>query len=569
MYADRRLRVLFTVAMVLVALAGLRSVWFALAKADTLSVRATGQQVTQRKVLALRGEIADRHGTPLAVSEPAADVAVSSKQVLELRTLKPPQQPAQMAQVIAESLGLDEDEVLKALTTGKSFEYLGRSVPETKIQAMKDRAKKLGIRLTGLSYEPRNRRSYPGGPLAGQLLGGYGNDDKALSGLEDALDDTLKGTYGEETLTNAGSGNTLRTRTDRPMVPGKDVSLTLDANIQKMTEDALGELGQTYRPKHATAIVMQPDGEILSMANWPRVDPNDPAGAPAEYRTNLATSLTYEPGSTFKAVAVAGALQDRVVTPETKFVVPPQMQVADRVIKDSHDHGVETLTPGGILAQSSNVGAIKIGMALNDKRGEGAFDGWMRNFGFGAKTGLGLWEEQGLLPKVADYSGSTMGNLPIGQGQLVTPLQIANAYATIANGGVIRHPTLLKTVGGRPAERAKGKRILRPQVAQELRGMLTGVFEPGGTASEVHVPGYTLAGKTGTSNVYDEKLGEYVENRNVASIAGFAPASNPKVIIVVVADEPAGGGYGATVAGPAFGKIARYAMQYLQVPTNK
>ncbi|MGX6448339.1 peptidoglycan D,D-transpeptidase FtsI family protein [Patulibacter sp. S7RM1-6] len=569
MYADRRLRVLFTVAMVLVALAGLRSVWFALAKADTLSVRAAGQQVTQRKVLALRGEIADRHGTPLAVSEPAADVAVSSKQVLELRQQTPPQQPAQMAQVIADGLDLDEDEVLKALTSGKGFEYLGRSVPETKIQAMKDRAKKLGIRLTGLTFEPRNRRAYPGGPLAGQLLGGYGNDDKALSGLEVALDDTLKGTYGEETLTTAGSGNTLRTRTDRRMVAGKDVSLTLDTNIQKMTEDALQELGQTYRPKRATAIVMQPDGEILSMANWPRVDPNNPAGAPSEYRSNLATSLTYEPGSTFKAVAVAGALQDRVVTPETKFVVPPQMQVADRVIKDSHDHGVETLTPGGILAQSSNVGAIKIGMALNEKRGKGAFDGWMRNFGFGAKTGLGLWEEQGLLPKVADYSGSTMGNLPMGQGQLVTPLQIANAYATIANGGVIRTPTLVRTVGGTAAERAKGKRILRPEVAQELRGMLTGVFEPGGTASEVHVPGYTLAGKTGTSNVYDEQLGEYVENRNVASIAGFAPASNPKVVIVVVADEPAGGGYGATVAGPAFGKIARYAMQYLQVPTNK
>jgi cell division protein FtsI/penicillin-binding protein 2 len=227
------------------------------------------------------------------------------------------------------------------------------------------------------------------------------------------------------------------------------------------------------------------------------------------------------------------------------------------------------MTPGRILAESSNVGAIKIGMRLNAERGKGAFDSWMRRFGFGEKTGIGMPEEQGLLLPVAKYSGSTMGNLPIGQGQFVTPMQIANLYATIANGGVLRRPTVVRTVSGRLVTRPKGTRILRPEVAKELRGMLSGVFEAGGTASAVKVPGYTLAGKTGTSNVYDEKLGEYVENRNVASIAGFAPAQDPKVVIVVVADEPAGGGYGATVAGPAFAEIARYAMQYLKVPTNK
>ncbi|CAB4943475.1 unannotated protein [freshwater metagenome] len=569
MYADRRLRVLFNIAMVLVALAGLRSVWFALAQADTLSVRAAGQQLKGTDVLALRGEITDRRGNALAVSEPAADVSVSSKQVLELKTLTPPQQPATMAALIATSLDLDEETVLDKLTSGKGFEYLGRSIPDTKIQAMKDRAERQDIKLNGLDFTPRNRRVYPNNALAGQLLGAFGTDDKALSGLEYALDDRLRGVNGRTVDTNAASGSSLRRKVERPMVPGKDVGLTVDTRIQQMTEDALGEMAQTYRPKRATAIVMQPDGQVLSMANWPRVNPNNPAGSPEEYKSNLALNLNYEPGSTFKAVAVGGALQDRVVTPDTTFSVPYSIQVADRTISDSHGHGTEVMNPGRILAESSNVGSIKIGMRLNAERGKDAFDGWMRKFGFGEKTGIGMPEEQGLLLPVEKYSGSTMGNLPIGQGQFVTPMQIANLYATIANGGVLRRPTLVRTVQGRLVTRPKGTRILRPEVAKELRGMLSGVFEAGGTASAVKVPGYTLAGKTGTSNVYDEQLGEYVENRNVASIAGFAPAQDPKVVIVVVADEPAGGGYGATVAGPAFAEIARYAMQYLKVPTTK
>jgi cell division protein FtsI (penicillin-binding protein 3) len=569
MYADRRLRVLFAISMTLVALAGLRSVWFALAKADTLSVRAAGQQLQGRDVLALRGEIADRNGDPLAVSEPAADVAVSSKQVLEMKEQTPPQQPAAMAAVISKSLDLPEDEVLAKLNSGKGFAYLGRTVPDTKIQAMKDRAKRLKIRLNGITYEPRNRRVYPNNALAGQVLGTFGIDDKAGSGLEYALDSKLRGTNGRTVDTTAGSGSALRRKIEKPMVPGKDVGLTLDTRIQQMTEDALQELGQTYRPKRATAIVMQPDGQVLSMANWPRVNPNHLDAASAPYTNNLALNFNYEPGSTFKAVAVSGALQDHVVTPETPFTVPYSIQVADRTISDAHGHGTEVMTPGRILAESSNVGAIKIGLKLNQDKGKGAFDGWMRKFGFGSPTGIGMPEQQGLLLPVDKYSGSTMGNLPIGQGQFVTPMQIANLYATVANGGVLRKPTVVRTVDGKLVQRPKGTRVLRPEVAKEVQGMLTGVFEAGGTASGVKVPGYSLAGKTGTTEVFDETLKEYSKTRNVASIAGFAPAKDPRVVIVVVADEPAGGGYGATVAGPAFAQIARYAMQYLKVPTNK
>ncbi len=411
MYADRRLRVLFTVAMTLVVLAGVRSVWFAFAKADSLSVRAQSQQTSGREILAPRGQISDRNGVALAVSEPASDVSVSSKQVLELRTLNPPQEPSALAPLIADAFELDEQDVLAKLTSGQGFEYLKRTVPDRQVEQLRVAAREAGLRLTGLAFEPRNRRIYPNGPMAGQLLGAYGNDDTARGGLETALDDILRGTYGREKQTTAGSGSALRTVQERKMQPGQDVQLSLDSHIQALTEDVLGRLGEQFRPKNATAIVMRPDGAVLSMANWPRINPNDPNGSPEEAKQNFATGLTYEPGSTFKAVAVGGALQDRAVTSETTMSVPPQIQVADRVIKDAHDHGVETMTPGQILAQSSNVGTIKIGQQLTTKQGKGAFDGWMRKFGFGEPTGIGLPEEQGLLPKVEEYSGSTMGNL--------------------------------------------------------------------------------------------------------------------------------------------------------------
>ncbi|MGE4426270.1 MAG: peptidoglycan D,D-transpeptidase FtsI family protein [Solirubrobacteraceae bacterium] len=575
MYADRRLRVLFLVTMLLVSLAGLRSVWFAIAKADTLRDRARGQQVIQRDVLAMRGEIVDRNGVPLAVTEPAADVSVSPQQVEELRRQSPGQEPIVLARLLSKALGVDQKETLEKITSRKQFVYIGLSVPDTKIQRLRDLAARKDPRtgqrtanLVPVHLEPRNRRIYPNQAMAGQLLGGYGDYDKPLGGLETSLNDTLRGKTGKVLQTQAGSGSALSRRVIEPTVPGKDVELTLDARIQAKAEEALQELGQTYRPKRATAIVMRPDGEVLSMANWPRIDPNDPGGSPTYALQNTATNFNYEPGSTFKALAVAGALQDRVVTPETTFTVPYQIQVADRTIADSHPHGTETMTPGRILSQSSNVGAIQIGMRLNERKGKDAFDRWMRRFGFGSPSGIGLGEEQGLLLPVDQYSGSTMGNLPIGQGQMVTPIQIASLYATIAGNGMRHTPHLVRKVAGKAVEASHGKRVLRPAVAKEVAEMLSGVFEPGGTASAVKVPGYTLAGKTGTSNVVDPDTGEYVKNRNVASIAGFAPAKDPKVVIVVVAEEPEGGGYGSTVAGPAFADIARFVLQYQKIPPS-
>jgi len=299
------------------------------------------------------------------------------------------------------------------------------------------------------------------------------------------------------------------------------------------------------------------------MGNWPRIDANRLGAAPQYALQNKSVGFTHEPGSTFKSITVAGALEDRTVTPQTQFFLPPTIQVADRVIGEAHDRGDITLNTGEILAQSSNVGAVKIGLKMGARR----FDHWVRRFGFGRTTAVGLpGEERGIVLPLERYSGSSMGNLPIGQGLAVTPLQLATAYGAIANGGMLRPPRVISAVDGHRLTSRRGRRVISPATAARVRRMLAGAFAPGGTASEVDIPGYALAGKTGTANKIDEATGEYSEERYVASFVGFAPALSPEVLISVTVDEPKGDIYGGAVAAPAFGEIARFALPSLGIP---
>jgi cell division protein FtsI (penicillin-binding protein 3) len=256
-------------------------------------------------------------------------------------------------------------------------------------------------------------------------------------------------------------------------------------------------------------------GAILALANWPRVNANDPAAAPAYASEDRAVAYNYEPGSTFKAFTVAGAMQDGLVTRDTQLDVPPVLQVADRQIHDAESHGNETLSVSQILQVSSNIGADEIGMKLGAAR----FDYWVHRFGFGAPTGVDLpAEEQGIVLHSWQYSGSSMGNLPIGQGESVTPIQMAAAYSAIANGGTLRPPHIVESIGGKPASAPAGHRIISAATAADLRDMLRGVFADGGTASGAAIPGYDLAGKTGTANVVVN--GKYSSTSYVASFIG-------------------------------------------------
>jgi cell division protein FtsI/penicillin-binding protein 2 len=383
-----------------------------------------------------------------------------------------------------------------------------------------------------------------------------GVDNVGLSGVEQQLDEELRGADGEQRIVKDARGTPVSLDELKDGHSGKDLRLTLDLSLQDRAEQVLAGVGRTYQPKGATAIVMDPrSGDLLAMANWPSVDANRVEEAPAWARVNRAVGFTYEPGSTFKSFTVAGALASRVVRPETAFRVGPQIQVADRTIKEAHGTG-GIFTVSDILARSSNVGAVRIGQRLGTVR----FDGWVHRFGFGRLTDLPLpGESAGIVPRAKDYSGSSIGNLPIGQGLAVTPVQMVAAYAAIANGGVLVKPRLI--LDGEPGE---GRRIIPAATAARVRRMLEGVLGPTGTAPEAAVEGYDIAGKTGTAEKPED--GEYSKDKVVASFVGFAPAQNPQLLVAVIVDEPKVIHSGGEVAAPAFEKIASFALPYLGIP---
>jgi cell division protein FtsI (penicillin-binding protein 3) len=548
---DRRLGLLFAAFVLLLSLIVVRAAWVQGVKGGGLSAEAQSQQVEEVVVPGSRGTIRDRGGRELAVSEDAATIYATPYQVAD---------PEETAHKLAKMLDLNENEVLRSLADRSSgFAYIARKVDLQKAQEIEK------LKLPGIGTLPDSRRIYPQGDLAAQVIGTVGIDNQGLTGIEASEDELLHGTDGEREVVRDALGDELERNTVEGAQTGADLKLTIDANLQAETEKVLAGIGSTYQPEGATAIVMDPrSSEVLAMANWPTFDPSDPGDAAPNELANMATGFNYEPGSTFKAFTVAGALQEGLVTPSTPFELPPTIQVADRVIGESHEGvGYGTLSVADILKYSSNVGAVKIGLEL----GANKFDRWIRTFGFGEPTGVDFpGEERGIVIPVDDYSGSTMGNLPIGQGLSVTPMQMAAAYSAIANGGVLRTPRLLLSEDGDRISPDAGSRVISRKYSEELRNMLEGVLAPGGTASEVQVPGYTLAGKTGTAQKVVD--GTYSDTQFVASFVGFAPADDPQLLVAIVVDDPKGDYYGGTVAAPAFGKIAKYALPYLGIPPS-
>jgi cell division protein FtsI/penicillin-binding protein 2 len=547
---QRRIGAIFGLFFVLLVLAAGRTAYLAVLRGGTLRQAASKQQTTDEAVTAQRGTISDRNGIDLAISEPARDISADPYLITD---------PLSAARKLAPLLGQTQASVLRKLSERAGFVYLVRGMPATKAQAV------LALKIPGVAGTPVMRRVYPRGALAAQVLGIVGTEGKGLAGLEYSRNTLLAGRSGQRRVVSDAIGQPVSITEANPVEAGQPIALTLDANIQQRTEDVLGAVARVFSPKDATAIVMDPrSGALLAVANWPQVNPNEPAAAPAGALQDRAVGFDYEPGSTFKAVTVSGALQQGLITPDSGFNVPDLIHVADRTIHDDTEHPEETLTTSQILARSSNVGAIEIGKL----EGPTAFDRWVHRFGFGARTGVDLSsEEPGLALALDHYSGSSIGNLPIGQGELVTPMQMATAYAAIANGGILRPPHIIRAVGGSSQPLPAGHRIISPATAASVRKMLEGVLAPGGTASEVSIPGYQLAGKTGTASKIDPATGEYSKTAYVASFIGFAPAANPRLLCAVVVDEPQSGSiFGGTVAAPAFGQIMSFALSYLGIP---
>lgn len=553
---DRRLGLLFACFLVLFTLALLRAAWLQAVQGDELRADAQSQQTEIVEIPGVRGTIYDRNGKELALSEDAASAFATPFQVENA-----PKTAAKLATALQE----DESKILELISNPESgFEYLARKVDLSTADVIEE------LDLPGIGLLPDSRRVYPEGALASQVIGTVGIDNQGLTGLEAAEENILGGEDGERIITRDALGEELERSTTDPSDAGTELKLTIDASIQAATERVIQDIGEASQPLGATAIVMDPQtSEILAMANWPTVDPYNLDQAEPGDLTNMATSFTYEPGSTFKAFTVGASLEEGLVTPRTPFDLPPTLQVADRMIEESHPRGYATMTVSDILAQSSNVGAVRIGLQLNEKRGNDTFDGWIRKFGFGTPTGIDFpGEEQGIVLTPEEYSGSSMGNLPLGQGLSVTPLQIANGYAAIANGGILRTPKLVLSEDGEASEVDVGERVMSEQNAARLREMLEGVLEAGGTASAVSVPGYILAGKTGTAQKVVD--GAYSESQYVGSFVGFAPAEDPRLLVTVVVDTPTiGSYYGGDVAAPAFGEIANFALPYLGVPRDK
>ena len=544
--SNRRIRLLLCLFALVFAGTLARAVWLQGVQAGTLERMATRQHVETEKIPAGRGTIFDRTGEPLAIGEQATTVYADPREV---------KNPRKAAIAAAHALDLDADELYPLLADrSRHFVYVLRKADPVKAARLQKQ------NVPGLGFYPEERRTYPQRSVASQVLGYAGVDNEGLEGLEKTLERSLAGKPGSQTIVRDPFGRAIDVIATKPERAGSDVFLTIDHRMQANAEAVLRATVQQWGAKAATAVVLDPHtGAVLAMANAPSFDANKFSSASADRRRNRAITDTYEPGSTFKLVTVSGALSEKLVAPSTKFRLETSIRVADRIIHEHDPRPTQTMSVAQILSESSNVGTITLAQLLGKER----LLKWIGRFGFGQPTGVDFpGESPGILPGY--WSGSTIGNVPIGQGIAVTPLQMAAAYGAIANGGTLHAPYLIERVGTQRRHRPAGRAVVSETVSAQVMTMLRDVVSAeGGTGAAAAVPGYTVAGKTGTAA--KPEPGGYSTSRYVASFVGVVPAKDPRLVILVSVDEPRLAIWGGVVAAPAFSKIARFGLQYLEV----
>ena len=500
---------------------------------STANEEGTGLFATEhRRVAAVedraeRGGIFSADGQQLATSLEASKIVATPYLV---------EDPRAAAEALAGVLGAEPAEVEGKLTERNAGGALsGYSVVASGVEPGKAREIQ-NLALPGVSVSPDAERVYPNGALASQLLGHLGAD-MAYGGVEASHEDKLKS--------------------------NEDVKLTLDTAVQGELEGTLIETVKEHEAKSAVGIVMRvEDGAIVALANVPGYDNNEFGEASGEAQRNRVLTDPYEPGSTFKAFTMAAAIEEGVVTEDSSFTVPDHMAVADRIIGDSEPHETLTLDTGGILARSSNVGTVQVAQALGGEK----LAEYVGRFGFGEATGMDLWgEDAGIVPPHEEWSGSSIGNIPIGQGLTVTPLQLAAGYASLANGGLAVTPHV--TQGATPE--VPGHRVISEDTSSIVRGMLQRVVEgEEGTGSLARIPGYSVAGKTGTAEKVDPETGMY-GGGYFTSFIGFAPTDDPEYLTLVLVDDPQTTYWGEVVAAPAFQKVMSFTLSYMNVPPDR
>jgi cell division protein FtsI/penicillin-binding protein 2 len=546
--ANRRIRLLLAVFVVVFAATLARATWLQGVKAASLGRTAERQHRESIPIPAGRGTIFDRTGVQLAIGEQTTTVYADPREVVE---------PRKIAVAAHELLGVDANALYPQLLRRQNrFVYIERFADPKAAAAFLKKG------FTGVNSYPEEKRAYPQGSVAAQMVGYAGTDNKGLAGLEVEYDEKLSGKPGEQTIVRDPFGRAIDVISSTAEREGADVFTTIDHTIQSNAEAVLRQTVSHWGARSATAVVLDPrTGAVLAMAQAPGYDANRANRTPLALQRNRAVTDTYEPGSTFKLVTIAGSLSEHIVTPGTTFRLPYSIHVADRVVHDAEPRPTETMSVATILSHSSNVGAVTIA----EKLGAPLLMEWIKRFGFGKTTGLDFpGESAGQVLPLEHWYGSTIGNVPIGQGIAVTPIQMASAYAAIANGGVWVQPHLVDRVGGRVLRHFKRRRIVSPTVDAQLKAMLTNVVdEHGATGNAAAIQGYTVAGKTGTA----QKPGPhgYTTGKYVASFVGMVPVSKPRLVVLVTVDEPHGGIFGGEVAAPAFAQIAKFDLQYLNI----
>jgi cell division protein FtsI (penicillin-binding protein 3) len=548
---NRRLRLLVAVFALAFAAVFVRAGWLQAVRAGPLDELAAGQHRRAITLPARRGTIYDRTGVELALGERAVTVYANPMQI---------RNPRAVAATVGRTLGEDPARILELLSDrSRGFVYLARKAEPYLAEALRREE------IVGIGFVPEERRTYPLRGIASEVIGYAGTDNHGLSGVELGLEHVLAGRDGRRTVVRDPFGNSLDVIDASEAVDGRDVHLTLDNTLQRHVERVLAATRERWKARATSAVVLDPrTGGVLAMAVEPGFDGNRYPAVPRHLQRNRAVTDTYEPGSTFKVVTLAAALESGMVSPTTSYTLPPTIRVSDRVIHESTERDTETMTVAEILSQSSNVGTVTLALGLGRER----LSEWIDRFGFGDRTGIEYpGETRGIVVPLERWSGSSIGNMPIGHGIAVTPIQMATAYAAIANDGVAIQPHLVERTEGEAPPRRAQRRIISTTVARQLTGMLRGVVEDG-SGIEARVPGYFVAGKTGTAAKPDPVNGGYSETRYVGSFVGFVPANDPRLVILVTVDEPRRTIWGGTVAAPAFRDIATFALRYLQAPPD-
>ena len=542
---NRRLRSLTLIFILFFTIIFLRLIYIQVFEAGGLRARAEKQRVKDIELLAKRGTIYDREGKELAVSVKKQTIFATPYLI---------EKPVNTATRISKILGLKRSEVYKKLISGKGFIYLARKADQSKADKIK------ALNIEGIGFIDEYKREYLFGVLASQVLGCVGIDNNGLSGIENEKDKVLRGKLGRLVFQQDALGREIPGSTSfyRKPYSGKDVRLTIDTDIQFKTEEELRKIVKLWGAKSGQAIVVDTKtGEIYAMASMPDFNPNKLAKTTAEQMKNRPVVEIFEPGSTMKPMLASAAIEERIFSPESMFNLPPSINVGGKMIGEAHDRATVNYSLSDIIVNSSNVGMSKIGLRM----GKNLISEYLHRYGFEEKTNIEYpGEITGRIPSLDNFFGSTIATTCFGQGVSTTGIGLVRAYSALANGGIMNDPYLVKR---EKTSSIKGKRIVSKKTAWEMTRILEKVVESG-TGTTAKVPGYLIAGKTGTAQKSEGKKG-YSGGKFISSFIGYGPAEDASLIVLVSLDEPTKAIYGGVVAAPAFSAIMEYSLSHLQI----